>query len=253
MDTNNIIKTRGIVVASTRYKESSRIVNILTKTRGKVNIFALGALKPTSGLMLATEKFVDGNFSLRLNKNTYYIEKAEIINSNLEFGQDPRRFLIADQVCEIVDLTMLENQVDEKAFDLLAKTFEFLKDPGIDPEVLILGFMIKFISHIGFRPRLEYCSSCGTKDFKDLYFSNTSGGIVCKDCLKNFDDCVKLDKSTYEALVRLLYSKYEDFYSFDFDMDLMKRLHRLIYGYLTYNIEVDGLKSQRRYEKLFGI
>ncbi|MDO5028496.1 MAG: DNA repair protein RecO [Bacillota bacterium] len=253
MDTNNKITTRGIVVKQTRYKESSKILNIFTKTRGKINVFVPGALRPTSGLMLVTEKFVESDFTLSLKKNTYYIEKAEIIESNLDLGLDPKRFIIADIICEIIDLAMAENQVDPKAYDLLIKTFEFLKDKNTDPDLINLGFMIKFISHIGFKPNLENCSLCGRKNFSQLYFSNANGGLVCQDCLKNFQDCVKLNKSSYQALLGLLYSKYEEFHKFKFDKDLKISLHRLIYGYLIYNIEVDGLKSQRRYEMFFGI
>lgn len=253
MDTNKLIKTRGLVIFQNRYKESSKIINIFTRDRGKINVFVSGALLPTRGLMLVTEKFVESDFTLRLNKNSYYIEKAKIIDSNLSLGQDPKRVIIGDLICEIVDLTMLENQVDTTVYDLIIKTFEYLQDLSLDPDLINLAFMIKYISHIGFRPRLELCSSCETRDFSNIYFSNESGGIVCDNCLNKFDDCVKLNKSTYETLIKLLFSKYEDFYAFDFDKKTMKDLHRLIYGYLTYNIEIDGLKSQIRYNKFFGI
>ena len=253
MDTNKLIKTRGLVIFQNRYKESSKIINILTRDRGKINVFVSGAMIPTRGLMLVTEKFVESDFTLRLNKNSYYIEKAKIIDSNLSLGQDPKRVIIGDLICEIVDLTMLENQIDTTVYDLVIKTFEYLQDLSLDPDLINLAFMIKYISHIGFRPRLELCSSCETRNFSNIYFSKESGGIVCDNCLNNFDDCVKLNKSTYEALIKLLFSKYEDFYAFDFDEKTMKDLHRLIYGYLTYNIEIDGLKSQIRYDKFFGI
>lgn len=253
MDTNKLIKTRGIVIFQNRYKESSKIINILTRDRGKINVFVSGAMVPSKGLMLVTEKFVESDFSLRLNKNSYYIDKAKIIDSNLSLGQDPKRVIIGDLICEIVDLTMLENQVDTKVYDLVIKTFDYLQDFSLDPDLINLAFMIKYISHIGFRPRLELCSSCETRNFSNIYFSNESGGIVCDNCLNNFADCVKLNKSTYEALIKILFSKYEDFYAFDFDEKIMKDLHRLIYGYLTYNIEIDGLKSQIRYNKFFGI
>lgn len=253
MDINKVIETRGIVISSQRYKETSRIINVFTEIRGKINIFANGVLRPTSGMMLTTEKFVESDFSLQLSKNNYYINSAKIINSNLELGNNPKSFLVGELICEALDLTMLENQIDTDLYNFISTSFKYLRKAEIDIDLLRLGFMIKYISHIGFKPHLSSCNLCNSKNASNMFFSNSNGGLVCGNCLDTNEDFVKVNKDEIEGLIKLLYSKYAAYADFKIEKDVLKKLNLLIYNYFIYNAELDRLNAQIKYEKLFGI
>mgnify|MGYP000792940664 CR=1 FL=1 len=64
-----IISTDGIVVSSIPFKESSRIINILTKDMGIVGCIVKGCKSLKSKLRLPSEKFAYGTFHF------YYKEK----------------------------------------------------------------------------------------------------------------------------------------------------------------------------------
>lgn len=253
MDTNNIVKTKGIVISVKKYKESSKILSIFTEKRGVINIFASGALRPKSGLLLATEKFVESEFIFQISYNNYYIKSADILNSNLDLGLNPKIYLIGELICEILEKSMPEHLVDEKAYNLVVKTFEFLLKNQINEEYLKLGFMIKYISHIGFTPIIHHCSNCSSRNYNDMYFSNESGGLICSSCLENNTDCVKISKEEISIIIKLLYSKYEEYVDFNFDKLLLKKISNLIYNYFLFNSDLNELQSQKRIEKLFGV
>lgn len=253
MDTNKIIETKGIVLRSTRYKESSRIIDLFTNSRGRVNIFVSGALRPNNSLMLVTEKYVESDFQLELNKNNYYIKSGQIRNSNLDLGKNPENFLVGEIISEVILLTMPENLVDETIYDLTIKTFEILRSNTVTPSLIRIGFLIKYISLLGFKPNLSSCTHCGTKKIRGLYFSNEIGGILCEKCLESIQDYGKLNKSDLEFMLFLLYKKYEDYKGLDINKDQMIRIENIIYNYFLYNTELIELESRKKYFKLFGI
>ena len=59
-----IISVDGIVISSTPYKESSRIINIFTKDMGIIGCIAKGCKSLKSKLRLSSEKFAYGTFHM---------------------------------------------------------------------------------------------------------------------------------------------------------------------------------------------
>lgn len=253
MDTSNLIRTRGIVLSVNRYKESSRIINIFTEKRGRINIFASGVLRQKSGLMLATEKFVESEFILRKTANNYYIHLAEIINSNLEISASLDYYFLGDMICELILKTMPEYMVDERVYALTAQVFNIIKTEKIEPKLLKLGYLIKYLSFIGFRPQIQECTDCSSRDYSNMYFSNKIGGIICVNCLENKADYVKLNKMEIHLLNRLLYSKFSNYKAFEFSDEVLLKVEKIIFNYMLYCTDIKEMESQKRFQKLMGI
>ncbi|NLD17422.1 MAG: DNA repair protein RecO [Tissierellia bacterium] len=253
MGTNDFIKTRGIVLSEEKYKESSKIISLFTEKNGRINLFASGVLRPKSGLMLVSEKFVESDFLLTRNKNNFYIKSAEVINSNMEIANNLKKYFIADMICELLLKTMPENLVDEKIYNLTSQVFNYLKSDKLNPQILKIGYMIKLISFLGFRPQLQQCTECSSKDYSNMYFSHRDGGIICGNCLDISGEYVKLSKVEIEIILKILYSKFSDYEQLDLPEKFVNRIDNLIYDYMLYSIDLKELDSQNKYKKLMEI
>ncbi len=254
MDINkDLIKTKGFVLSEVRYRESSKIIDLFTKNRGRINVFVYGALRPNNNLMLVTEKFVESDFVLVKNKNSFNIKSADIINSNIELGKRPKNYIIAELVSELLLKTMPDNLVDEVVYDLSTSTLNALKLGDVDGNLIKIGFMLKYISIIGFRPHLSNCVSCRTTNLNGLYFSPEVGGLICGNCLEIVEDYDKLNKIELETIIKFLLGKYEDYKEFDIDIDTQRKLEKIIYKYVIYNTELTDLESRKKFIKLFEI
>ena len=253
MGTNDFIKTRGIVLSEEKYKESSKIISLFTEKNGRINLFASGVLRPKSGLMLVSEKFVESDFLLTRNKNNFYIKSAEVINSNMEIANNLKKYFIADMICELLLKTMPENLVDEKIYNLTSQVFNYLKSDKLNPQILKIGYMIKLISFLGFRPQLQQCTECSSKDYSNMYFSHRDGGIICGNCLDISGEYVKLSKVEIELILKILYSKFSDYGQMDLPEKFVNRVDNLIYDYMLYSIDLKELDSQNKYKKLMEI
>lgn len=216
-------------------------------------MFASGVLRPKSGLMLVSEKFVESDFLLTRNKNNFYIKSAEVINSNMEIANNLKKYFIADMICELLLKTMPENLVDEKIYNLTSQVFNYLKSDKLNPQILKIGYMIKLISFLGFRPQLQQCTECSSKDYSNMYFSHRDGGIICGNCLDISGEYVKLSKVEIEIILKILYSKFSDYEQLDLPEKFVNRIDNLIYDYMLYSIDLKELDSQNKYKKLMEI
>ncbi|NLW43067.1 MAG: DNA repair protein RecO [Tissierellia bacterium] len=253
MDTNEYIRTRGIVLSEEKYKESSKIINLFTEKNGRINIFASGVLRPKSGLMMVSEKFVESDFLLTRSKNNFYIKSGEVINSNIELANNLHKYFIADMICELLIKTMPENLVEEKIYNLTSQVFSYLKDDMVNPQILKMGYLLKLISFLGFRPQLQQCVECSSKDYSNMYFSHRDGGIICGNCLDIDGEYVKLSKVEIEIILKMLYSKFSDYEQMDIPENIIGRVDNLVYDYILYCTDITELVSQNKYKKLMEI
>ena len=75
-----IISVKGIVVSTTPFKETSKIINIFTENMGIIGCISKGCKNLKSKLRLPSEKFAYGTFHL------YYNEKglSTLIEGDIE-------------------------------------------------------------------------------------------------------------------------------------------------------------------------
>ncbi len=252
MDTNELVKTKGIILSQENYKESSKIISLFTEKRGRINLFASGVLRPKSGLMLATEKFVESEFELTRTSSNYYINSANLINSNLELANNLKTFFIGEMICELIIKTMPEHLVEEKIYNLTSQTFGILRENKLDPSLIKVGYIIKYISFLGFRPQLQECAECSSKDYSNMFFSYKDGGIICRNCLDINEEYVKLSRIELEFILKLLYSKFSDYKDLNLPDEVLNKIDTLIYNYMLYNTDLVGLESRDRFLKLTG-
>lgn len=174
------IKVRGIVAFEKAYLESSKLVNIITKDYGVINVIAKGSKKIKSPLRCATNKLVIGEY------NIYYKEdklstlgSGDVVNSLKNIQKDIMRISYASYLIEL-SLQVLK-QSNNSIYDVLESALIKI-DEGYDPLVITNIVELKYLSFLGVMPVLDKCATCGSKD-NIATISSQRGGYVCNDCL----------------------------------------------------------------------
>ena len=243
MDSNNYISTEGIVLSEFKYKETSKIINIFTKELGKINLFATGAFRPGSSMLLSTTPLSISRFILKKRGRNLTIADSSIVKSNIDLGKHPEKFMIAKIIAEIVEKTTLENYKDERLYNLITTSINNILT-NKDPIKIKLAFLIKYLSFIGYRPDLEF------KNMNDnVVFSYNKGKIIKKSDIGNYENFINVDKRDIISLNSLLYSKISlldeiEVYNID-------KIDTLLMNFLYTVADVGDLKSQKLYDELF--
>lgn len=119
-------KTEGIIIKRRNYKDSDRILTVLTKTHGKIYIRAAGVRKITSRRAGHIEPLNHCILSLYQGKAYPVLTEATTINNFSDIKKDLDMVGYAYHLCELIDGLCPENQENMKVFDLLTKTLNQL-------------------------------------------------------------------------------------------------------------------------------
>ncbi|WP_088102508.1 DNA repair protein RecO [Halalkalibacter urbisdiaboli] len=240
-------RVEGIVIRTTDYGESNKIVTIYSKELGKVGVMARGSKKPKSRLTAISQLFIYGTFLYQKSTGLGTLNQGEIIDSFREVRNDLFRASYATYVVELTDKLTEERQRHPKIFEWLKNTLHYLNE-GMDPDVLLRIFEMKMMSVAGISPQLDACISCGTTDLP-VAFSIRHAGFLCNHCVHRDERALKISAHTARLLRLFYYIDLERLGQISLKQETKLELKSVISSYYD---EYSGvtLKSKRFLEQL---
>ena len=195
-------KCEGIVLRTTDYGETNKIVTLYTREWGKIGVMARGAKKPKSRLSAITQPFTYGFFLLQNGRGLGNMQQGEIITPLRAIKEDIFLTAYASYVVELTDKSTDEKKTNPFIFELLYQTLTYLNE-GYDPEILKNIYEMKMLPVLGLYPILNQCAVCGDKEGQ-FSFSIREGGIICHRCLTKDPYHLKISPATIK-LLRIFY------------------------------------------------
>ncbi len=177
-------KTEAIIIGTMNLGEADKVVTFFSLDRGKLRGVAKNARKSFRRFGAGLELFTHCRLHLyeREHQELIRIESADIIDQHFEIAGDLSRMAAGSVILELVKEIAPEGERNSRAFLVLAHLLHLLNG-GIDPLFLLRVFEIRFLSLLGFQPRLDKCLSCGCAADRPMIFVGMKGGVLCPDCL----------------------------------------------------------------------
>lgn len=173
----------GFVIQEIPYKETSKIINILTKEYGIVGIICKGAKSMKSALRAVTTKYTYGIFNVYFKEDKLStLISVDILNDLTTIKTDLTLISYTTFITELVT-QVVKQSVDEELYDIFINTILKLNE-GLDPLILTNILEIKMLDYLGVSLNLDSCNKCGDKT-NIVTIDGDIGGYVCKHCLTN--------------------------------------------------------------------
>ncbi|MCH6266517.1 MULTISPECIES: DNA repair protein RecO [Neobacillus] len=195
-------KCEGIVIRTTDYGETNKIITLYTREWGKVGFMARGAKKPNSRLSAITQLFTHGYFLVQKGTGLGGLQQGEVISSMRSIGEDIFLTAYASYIVELTDKCTEEKKPNPFHFELLYQTLHYMNE-GFDADILVNIYEMKMLNVLGLYPILNQCSVCGSTD-GHFSFSIREGGFICHRCLAKDPYHIKLSQAAVK-LLRLFY------------------------------------------------
>lgn len=195
-------KCEGIVIRSTDYGETNKVVTLYTREWGKFGVMARGAKKPSSRLSAITQLFTHGYFLVQKGSGLGSLQQGEIITSMRTVREDIFLTAYSSYIVELTDKSTEERKTNPFLFELLYQTLYYMNE-GYDQDILMNIFEMKILNVLGLYPTLNQCSVCGSTD-GHFSFSIRENGFLCHRCLDKDSYHFKLSSSAVK-LLRLFY------------------------------------------------
>ncbi len=160
----------GIVIRTVDYKESDRLVTLLTKEEGKTLIKLRGVRKAKSKLNFASFPFFMGVYILTETKGGYVVTGVDSINRYDYSSLDLNAYYLRSLMCEVADKLSEEGYTDVELFNYTAQTIS-----NVNSEIGIVESAINII--IG---ALDISGHGLNRDFPEDAngFSYDEGGLI---------------------------------------------------------------------------
>lgn len=173
----------ALVLRRSDFRESSRIVTVVTREHGRLSGLAKGAHRSDSPFLgridflnevVAT--FSPERTGLRL------LERAELVRERRAL-RDSRRFLAASHLAQLADYTLPDERPDPAAFDLLQGGLNLVERcPLSSLGTVVLGLELRHLALLGALPDLDRCSSCAAELGTTAFRVDGSPGLACRAC-----------------------------------------------------------------------
>lgn len=169
----------SIVLRSIDYKDSDRMLTLLTQDRGKISCLARGARKQNNPLFGLTDIFVCAEFGFYKRNNKYIVTQGVLRQNFYNIRVNAEAMAVAAVIAESCEKAAAEGEADQRLFALLAGAL-FALDNGAVPTDVFCFFVIKLLDILGMRPQTDVCTACGAEPAHKLNIS--LGGVVCTNC-----------------------------------------------------------------------
>ena len=185
MTAPRLYKTTGIVLRQRRLGEADKILTLFTPNLGKLDAVAKGVRRPKSKLAGHVEPLTYTTFMLAKGRDLDIVTQAQMLDASLPLREDLERTGRALYVAELVDRFTPERQENYPVFRLLLETLRRLASEQ-DLDIILRFFEMRLLDHLGYRPQLEACVSCGASlEPVTNGWSVEAGGVLCPACARN--------------------------------------------------------------------
>lgn len=195
-------KVEGIVLRTSSYGETDKIVTIFSRELGKRAAMARGAKKPTSRLSSISQPFTYGYFLIQQGRGMGTLQQGEIIDSMRSIREDIFTTAYASFIMELVDKLIEDESPKPKIFTILQEALEAISQE-YDPEAISLFVEWKMLPVAGIYPVLHQCANCGATD-GEFAFSFAQIGFLCHRCFSVDPYLIRLTP----AIVKLIRTFY---------------------------------------------
>ena len=176
-----IRKFEGIVISEIDYKESSKIINVLTAEDGIKGFIARGTKQVKNKLSGVTSKLTYGIFHVNYRENGLSsLIEVDIINNFKNIRRDIDLMSYSLYLLELAD-KVYKHDNDNNVYRLLIDSLIKI-DEGYDYQIITDIFELKMLEFLGIKPVVDECVNCGSKH-DIITISSYRGGYLCKNCL----------------------------------------------------------------------
>jgi DNA repair protein RecO (recombination protein O) len=183
-----LVTTPAIVLHAFDYRETSRIVRLITRELGIVSVIARGARRPRNKFGAALDLFAGGEAELvtTLGRDLHALNAFDATRARPALAASLDRFAAAAALAELL-LRFAPEQEDPGLLDAVTDALDALESapPGAAAPVA-LGGAWSLVAELGFAPSLDSCALCHAPldPAEAVAFHHRSGGALCAACAR---------------------------------------------------------------------
>jgi len=240
--------TKGLVLRETNFKESSKILTVLTESDGKLSVAARGTRRKGSRIGAASQLLAYSEMTLFHYKGRWTLNEASTIELFPAVREDIELLALGSYFAELLEAVTDEDQPNPELLSLGLNSLYALGRKTYPRELVKAAFEMRLISLAGYEPELHACVICGAEDLESPMFSPENGGLICLKCGAG-ETSMPLCAGSLSALRYIVSSDPKKLFSFKLGSAALKRLGDISEAYVLSQLE-RGFKTLDFYKNM---
>lgn len=244
------LKTEGLVLRETEYKDADKLLTVLTKDRGQLTLRARGVRSRVSKLKSGCQLLAFSEFTIFENRGYMVVDEAVPIELFMPLREDIELLSLASYFAQVAETLSQEDEPDPALLSLTLNSL-FALSHLQQSQVLVKGaFELRAACIAGYEPMLNGCAVCGAQDADRFH---VLGGVIqCATCAVPGDLGIRLPlhMGVLAAMRYIISCDIKKLFSFRLSEEGEKELSDIAETYLLTQLErgffaLDFYKSLR--------
>ena len=148
------VNTSGIVLREVTYKDSSKILTVLTASEGKLTVSAHGAHRKNSKLAAVTGLLVFSEMTLFKKKDRWTMTEARSVEQFIGLRDEIELISLGAYIAELTEAVADEDSPNPELLPLCLNSLYALSEKLKTPEYVKPAFELRLMAISGFEPLL---------------------------------------------------------------------------------------------------
>jgi len=205
------INTNGLVLREVIYKDSSKILTVLTSDEGKLTVSAHGAHRKNNKLAAATGLLVFSDMTLQKKSDRWTMTEARTIEQFIGLRDDLKLLALGTYIAELTEAVSDEDSPNPELMPLSLNALYALSEKIKTPEYVKPAFELRLMAISGFEPLLKSNKSRSLESMEDGVIILSEGALKAAEYILTCDLKKIFSFSLAEAALKELAKATESF------------------------------------------
>jgi len=233
------LTTKGLVLREVNYKESDKILTVLTAEEGKLTVSARGCRKKGSAIAASSQLLVWSEFTLYEYQGRWAVKEAITERQFTGVRSDLDKLALASYFAEVTEALAEEGQTEAGLLSLTLNSLHALEKLAIPPQLIKTAFEWKAMALAGYEPMAEGCAVCGRGDPEEPRINLSAGMVHCASCREGAGEGISMPVTPagLQALRHFIWGDPKKLFSVSLDENSLRRLGDASEAYLMTQLE----------------
>ena len=233
------VKTRGIVLRETNYKESDKILTVLTESDGKRTVKARGCRKRNSPLAAGAQLLAYSEMTLFEYRDFWSLDEAETLEPFRGIRRDVELLSLCSYFAEVLEAVAEEGRGDGALLSLILNAMYALDTLHKPPALVKAAFELRCMCLAGYEPLVDACAVCGEENPAEPRLHLSEGVLHCAACRGGVGEGISmpLTPGALAAVRHVVCGDPRRIFSFSLEADGMARLGAASEAFLLTQLE----------------
>ena len=176
------MKTRALVLRETNYRESDKLLTVLTQEGERRTVKARGCRRRGSRLAASAQLLVYSEMTLFEYRDFCTMDEAESLAQFRGLRSDLTLLALASYFAEMMETVSVEGRSDPALLPLILNALYALDTLKKAPVLVKAAFELRLMCLAGYEPLLEACAVCGRPDPEAPRLLLSEGILCCGGC-----------------------------------------------------------------------